>query len=46
MVYRLGESEFVRRYGKREGFTPETARAAWNRAADTHAAVLTQLAGG
>ena len=41
MVYRIGESEFVRRYGKREGFTPESARAAWNRAADTHAAVLT-----
>lgn len=40
-VYRLGESEFVRRYGKREGFTPDTARAAWNRATDTHAAVLT-----
>ncbi|WP_367025571.1 neuraminidase-like domain-containing protein [Methylococcus sp. ANG] len=41
MVYRLGESEFVRRYGKQAGFTPESARAAWNRAADTHAAVLT-----
>ena len=41
MVYRLGESEFVRRYGKREGFTPEAARAAWRRAADTHAAALT-----
>ena len=40
-LYRLGESEFVRRYGKRQGFTPEAARAAWNRAADTHAAVLT-----
>jgi hypothetical protein len=40
MVYRLGESEFVRRYGERQGFTPELARAAWNRAADTHAAVL------
>lgn len=43
MAYRLGESNFVRRYGKREGFTPETARAAWNRAADTHAAVLTVI---
>ena len=41
MVYRLGESEFVRRYGKRGGFTPEAARATWNRAADTHAAVRT-----
>jgi len=41
LVYRLGQSEFVRRYGKRPGFTPETARVAWNRAADTHAAALT-----
>ena len=40
-VYRMGESEFVRQYGDRPGFTPETARLAWNRAADTHAAVLT-----
>jgi hypothetical protein len=40
-VYRLGESEFVRQYGDRPGFTGETARDVWNRAADTHAAVLT-----
>jgi hypothetical protein len=40
-VYRLGESEFVRQYGDRAGFTRENARLAWNRAADTHAAVLT-----
>lgn len=40
-VYRAGESEFVQRYGNSPGFTPETARLAWNRAADTHAAVLT-----
>lgn len=43
-VYRLGESEFVRRYANRPGFTPETARLAWSRAADTHAAVLTVVA--
>ena len=43
-VYRLGKSEFVRQYGDRPGFTPETARLAWNRAADTHAAVLTIVA--
>jgi hypothetical protein len=43
MIYRLGESQFVRRYGKRAGFTPESARIAWNRAADTHAAVLTLI---
>lgn len=40
-VYRLGESRFVRNYAGREGFTDESARVAWNRAADTHAAVLT-----
>lgn len=43
-IYRLGETEFVRRYGSRAGFTHETARLAWNRAADTHAAVLTVVA--
>lgn len=43
-IYRLGESEFVRNYGDRPGFTPETARLAWNRAADTHAAVLSIVA--
>jgi hypothetical protein len=43
-IYRLGQSEFVRRYEKQAGFTPETARLAWNRAADTHAAVLTVVA--
>lgn len=40
MAYRMGESEFVRSYGKRQGFTPETARATWNRATDTYAAAL------
>lgn len=41
MVYRMGVSEFVRRYGAHAGFSEVSARAAWNRAADTHAAVLT-----
>ncbi len=40
-VYRVGETQFVRRYGARPGFTPETARIAWSRAAETHAAVVT-----
>jgi hypothetical protein len=40
-IYRMGESEFVRRYSDRGGFTAETARRAWYRSADTHAAVLT-----
>jgi hypothetical protein len=43
-IYQTGESEFVRRYGDRPGFTPEIAQLAWNRAADTHAAVLTIVA--
>lgn len=40
-IYRMGETEFERAYADRPGFTRETARLAWNRAADTHAAVLT-----
>lgn len=43
-IYRLGKSEFVRRYADRPGFTTESARLAWNQAADTHAAVLTVVA--
>lgn len=43
-IYRLGESEFVRRYANRPGFTAKSARLAWNRAADTHAAVITFIA--
>ena len=43
LVYRLGESEFVRRYAKHPGFSADSARLAWNRAADTHAAVLTVI---
>jgi hypothetical protein len=42
-IYRLGESEFVRRYADRAGFSNASARLAWNRAADTHAAVLTVI---
>ncbi|HWJ24175.1 MAG TPA: hypothetical protein VNS52_17595, partial [Gemmatimonadaceae bacterium] len=41
-IYRLGESEFVRRYaGDRTDLSADDARRAWRRAADTHAAVLT-----
>ncbi|HUG67047.1 MAG TPA: neuraminidase-like domain-containing protein [Pirellulaceae bacterium] len=43
-IYRMGESEFVRRYADRPGFTKRDAQLAWNRAADTHAAVLTIVA--
>lgn len=40
-IYRLGEGEFVSRYGTRAGFTAETARETWKRSADSYAAVLT-----
>jgi hypothetical protein len=40
-IYRMGETEFVRAYADRPGFTLETARRTWNRAAETQAAVLT-----
>lgn len=40
-IYRMGRSEFVRRYEKAPGFTTDLAHVVWNRAADTHAAALT-----
>ena len=43
-IYRMGESEFVRRYTGKAGLSADSARLAWNRAADTHAAVLTIVA--
>ena len=43
-IYRMGETEFVRRYAGSGGLTAESASLAWNRAADTHAAVLTIVA--
>ena len=43
-IYRMGESKFVQRYAGREGFDRDTAQLVWNRAADTHAAVLTVVA--
>ena len=43
-IYRLGETEFVRRYADRAGFTRATAREAWSRSADTYAAALTIVA--
>jgi hypothetical protein len=43
-IYRMGESEFVRSHEDQPGFTRESARTTWRRAADTHAAVLTIVA--
>lgn len=43
-IYRMGQTEFVRRYSGQPGFTVDTAQLAWNRAADTHSVVLTVVA--
>lgn len=40
-IYGLGEANFVRRYGTETGFTEASARSAFQRAANTHAAVTT-----
>lgn len=40
-IYRLGRNQFVQRFADKPGFTAETAKLTWNRAADTHAAVVT-----
>jgi hypothetical protein len=43
-IYRMGQSEFVRRYTGKAGLSADSARLAWNRAADMHAAVVTIVA--
>ncbi len=40
-IYQMGETEFVRHYGEKTGFTKEQARKTWNKAAATHAAAVT-----
>lgn len=40
-IYRLGRNQFVQRFADKPGFTAESAKLTWNRAADTHAAVVT-----
>ena len=40
-VYRMGETKFVRQYANRPGFTEASAHAAFQRAANTQAAVVT-----
>lgn len=42
-MYRLGESEFVRRYKDKPGFGDDGASKAWKKAADTHAATITVI---
>jgi hypothetical protein len=42
-IYRLGESQFVERYKGRPGFSEQSARDAFNRAANTHGAVITMV---
>ncbi|HYS49661.1 MAG TPA: peptidoglycan-binding protein, partial [Xanthobacteraceae bacterium] len=41
MIYRMGQSTFVKRYAAKSGMSAPEARLAWNKAADTHAAVVT-----
>lgn len=40
-IYRMGQTKFVSQYGNKPGFTEATAQAAFQRAANTHAAVTT-----
>jgi hypothetical protein len=40
-IYRVGESQFIDRYKARPGFTEQRARETFNRAANTHGAVIT-----
>jgi hypothetical protein len=40
-IYRRGRAEFVSAYAARAGFTEQSAGRTWDRAADTHAAVVT-----
>ncbi len=40
-IYRLGRNQFVQRFSEQPGFNRDSAKATWNRAADTHAAVVT-----
>ncbi|MEW7277469.1 neuraminidase-like domain-containing protein [Aquimarina sp. 2201CG1-2-11] len=43
-IYKMGKTEFVRRYENQPGFDRESARATWSRAEATHAATVTLLA--
>src|SRR5262249_3291275 len=40
-IYRLGQSQVVQKYGNQPGFTASSAAAMYQRAANTHAAVVT-----
>lgn len=41
LIYRMGESQFVQKYSAQPGFTEDVARKTFQRAANTHAAVIT-----
>ena len=41
LIYRMGESQFVQKYSTQAGFTETAARNLFQRAANTHAAVIT-----
>jgi len=41
LIYRMGESQFVQKYSAQPGFSEDSARKIFQRAANTHAAVIT-----
>lgn len=43
-IYRMGESEFIRKYEDKPGFTKEKAKETWWKAEATHAAAVTLMA--
>jgi len=43
-VYRMGETEFIRKYANEPGFTKEKAKTTWKKAEATHAASVTLIA--
>jgi hypothetical protein len=40
-IYRMGKQSFIKRYEKQPGFNTKLAKATYNKAANTHAAVIT-----
>jgi hypothetical protein len=43
LIYRMGESQFVQNYSAKAGFTADSAHKVFQRAANTHAAVITMV---
>lgn len=43
-IYRMGESQFIKKYGKKQGFSHKKAKTIWRKAESTHAASVTLIA--